>query len=337
MTVVGDTWREMGSAAASDRGWVVRRLFPETQFEILAGRRAGDHAEGLLFEVASRSIPPSSVLPESIGFQLQVEPIEVGPGGRSRLCLSLKDKRFLEVFATLAQDVANRAVAAEDEPAAVRAFLSRLNTWQRFLERFGLHTLTKEEEAGLVGELLVLESRLIPALGAADAVRRWRGPFGEPQDFRARDVAIEVKVTTALQAATFHVSNLDQLALGSARKLFVCHLGLEVGTAIGVSLLELVSRLRMKLADLDPGAASDFDESLLEAGYLDSHAFSYGGRHYRVRHQRWYDVREGFPRLTAATVPGGIMTAKYTVVLAECIPFEIDWNEVCRSLEARMA
>lgn len=116
MTLVGETWREIRRAATDRHGWVVRRLFPETQFEILAGRRGVDDAEALLFEVASRSIHPSSDMPECIGFQLHVEPIEAGPGGRSRLCLVLKDRRYLEVFATLAQDVANRSLAPGTSP-----------------------------------------------------------------------------------------------------------------------------------------------------------------------------------------------------------------------------
>lgn len=335
MTLISDTWREI--RAADGRGWTARRLFPESRFEILAGRRGSDDAEALLFEVASRSISPASEKPECLGFRLQIEPIEAGPSGRSRLCLVIKDKRYLEVFATLVQDVADRVVAAADESAAVHVLLSRLNTWQRFLERFGLNTLTREEEAGLVGELLVLEMRLIPTLGPACSVRSWRGPLGEPQDYRAGDVAIEVKATTAREPASFQVANLEQLDHDTANRLFVCQILLEIGLDLGVSLPELISRLRTSLAAADPGAVSEFDSLLLEAGYLDLDAPKYQDRRYRIRHQLWYDVRDAFPRLTRATVPSGITSARYSVALAECAPFEIEWNEVCRSLEARVA
>ena len=45
----------------------------------------------------------------------------------------------------------------------------------------------------MIGELLVLESVLLPHMEASAAVTAWRGPLGSPKDFEIGRVAIEVK------------------------------------------------------------------------------------------------------------------------------------------------
>lgn len=333
MNLVAETWREI-APAPPDAGWRSRRLHPGAPFGLLAARRGGDDAEALIFEIASRSLPIGTSLPDCAGFQVVIEPIESGPGGRCRLCLVLKERRYLDVFATLAQDVVDRVLSSPDEATAVRAFLGRLNTWQRFLERFGTAMLSREEQIGLFAELHLLETEIQPRLGASGAVRAWRGPFGEPQDFRTGSLAIELKATSAISAVSFPVSNLEQLDPGTATSLLLCHVALVENTGGELSLPDLVQRLRTQLSSVDPGAAVEFDAALIEAGYLDIHSATYADRRFAVRKISWYEVREGFPRLTLASVPVGVTASRYTVSLASCAPFEIGKEEAVILIEA---
>lgn len=323
MSLSPATWEEIGNAQQGSTGWLVRRLHPEARHTVQAARRALDNAIGLLFEIATRSMPVGAALPVCVGFTTTLETIAPGLGGSCRICLVLKDQRYLEIFAALASDVVGRILATDDEPAAVRALLSRLNTWQRFLEKFGLNLLSREEQAGLFAELLVLELEMAPSLGASTAVQSWRGPLGEPHDFRCGPIAVEVKAATSAAPSNFHVSNLLQLEPGSAAHLYLLHVSLGLDEADGLSLPDMVARVRRMLSAADPGAATEFDVSLQEVGYLDIHADAYRDRRFAERARRWFAVIDGFPRLTAVSVPRGVVSARYVVSLADCLPFEV--------------
>ena len=150
------------------------------------------------------------------------------------------------------------------------------------------------------------------------AIRGWRGPYGEPQDFRFRAAAIEVKATASRNPLSFRVSNLDQLDRDALGVLLVHYLAVDIDSPSGRTLPEAVADLRAALASADPIAASDLDASLIESGYLDQHEPAYADKRYSVRSASWFVVEGTFPRLTRGTVPPGIGEATYSVMLQFC-------------------
>jgi len=195
--------------------------------------------------------------------------------------------------------------------------------------------MSDERQLGLFAELGFLNDEIIPVLSAASAVRAWRGPYMEAQDFRFRAVAVEVKATAAKNPVAFPVSNLEQLDAGVLDALLVFHASVESDAAVGVTLPEMVARTRAALTTSDPAAATDFDASLIEAGYLDVHAIYYD-RVFRVRDILWLQVQAGFPRLTRATVPPGIESANYCVALDACSRYVIGAEEARRVFLTRL-
>ncbi len=262
-------------------------------------------------------------MPTCVGFELTLETMVPGPGGQIRLCLSLRDARFRAIFETLAEDVAGAVVAAASEASGVKALLARLRLWERFVQRFGPDHLTDQEQLGLFAELHCLMFHLLPMMDAAAAVKGWRGPYGEPHDFRFRAAAVEVKATVSRTPLSFRVSNLDQLDRGSLAVLLVHHLTLDAGASVGRTLPKAVADLRSALAS-DPIAASDLDVLLMESGYLDQHEAAYADKLYAVRSADWFVVEGAFPRLTRESVPLGIDDAKYSVTLQSCTPYMIN-------------
>jgi hypothetical protein len=296
--------------------------------------RAPDRAIAVLFEVSAKSIPPGADLPNCVGFELGPETIEPGPHGRIRLCLVLKDARYRDVFGTLGDDVATVVAGAATEALGVKLLLGRLHTWERFVSRFGPDRLSDEQQVGLFAELYFLTREIIPVVAATAAVRAWRGPYMEAQDFRFRAVAVEVKASTARDPSSFQVSNLDQLDAGTLDALLVHHVAVEADAAAGDTLPEMVDKARASLIASDPAAASDLDRSLMEVGYLDIHADSYV-RIFRVAEVRWLRVAEAFPRLTRASVPAGVGAVSYSVTLDSCIPYMIDAASARQIMQAR--
>lgn len=316
MVTVSELWKTLVSEGRMEAGWHARRIHPQSACDIRVAIRE-DGVKALLFEVLSRSVPPGADLPDCVGFLLSFETISPGPGGRGRLCLVLKDNRFADVFAALAEDVGTAVSASTDEAAGIRALLGRLNTWERFIMRFGPGRLSDEELVGLYAELYFLRTEVVSIVDHASAIRAWRGPFREPQDFRFRSVAVEVKASAARSPASFIVANLDQLDDTVRDLLLVFHVTVDASSAGGDMLPQLVADIRAVIASSDAGAAIEFDASLVEAGYLDIHAEFYDAG-YSVRQAKWFKVADSFPRLTRGTVPLGITEASYGVSLEAC-------------------
>lgn len=317
MSELRSIWAALGVEARTEPGWHVRRVRGGSPCDIRAAVAAPGGAVALLFEVRARSVPAGAAMPDCIGFTLTPEIITAGPGGQLRLCLSLRDARYQPVFETLAEDVADAVAVAPSEAAGVKALLARLRTWERFVQRFGHDHLSEEQQLGLHAELLCLERHLLPLMDAGVAVRGWRGPHGEPQDFRFRAAAVEVKATAAANPQSFRVANLDQLDPGARDLLLVHHIGFAVGST-GRTLPEVVAGLRAALDTSDPVAAADLETALTEAGYLDLHEAAYAERRRSVRTATWFRVADGFPRLTSCTVPPGVAAARYDVLLQSC-------------------
>ncbi|MDZ5454437.1 PD-(D/E)XK motif protein [Labrys sp. ZIDIC5] len=329
-------WATLAGEARTETGWHARRVYGGASCDIRAAISAPGGVIALLFEVQARSIPPGAALPTCVGFELMPEIMVPGAGGRVRLCLSLRDIRFRTVFETLGDDVAAVVASATSEASGVKTLLVRLRTWERFVQRFGPEHLSDEQQLGLFAELRCLRSHLLPAMDTVAAVRGWRGPHGEPQDFRFRAAAVEVKATASWSPQSFRVSNLDQLDRGALEVLLVHHLTVDVGSLTGTTLPDAVADLRTALGAADPVAALELDVSLIEAGYIDLHEPVYADRRYSVRSSAWFLVEGEFPRLTRDTVPAGIGEAKYSVMLQSCLPHSIDESNALSLLQGRI-
>ncbi len=335
MTTVVEAWEAILAEGRSEPGWHTRRVRHGSVCDISAAVRAQDRTEAVLFETASRSVPLGADVPECVGFEVRVETVIPGPGGRVCICLTLRDRRYREVFATLCEDVVGVVSGADTETRAMKLLFGRLHTWERFISRFGPDRLSDERQIGLFAELRFLRDEIVPLLSAATAVRCWRGPYLEAHDFRFRAAGVEAKATASRNPVSFPVANLDQLDPGALEALIVVHARIDVDSGTGDTLPQVVADLRDVLSASDPGAASDLDVSLIEAGYLDVHAAHYD-RLLRVQEALWLEVREGFPRLTRGTVPFGVGAASYSVALDACAPFAITAEEGRRIIGARL-
>lgn len=336
MSEVRAAWATLAGEARTEPGWHTRRVHAGASCDIRAAIMAPGGAIALLFEVQSRSVPPGATLPVCVGFELVTETMVPGSGGQIRLCLSLRDTRFRTVFETLADDIVRVVASAASESSGVKALLVRLRTWERFVQRFGPGHLSDEQQLGLFAELRCLKSHMLPAMDTLAAIRGWRGPHGEPQDFRFRAAAIEVKATASWNPQSFRVSNLDQLDRDALEVLLVHHLTVDASSLSGLTLPDVVADLRATLSTADPVAASELDASLIESGYLDLHEPAYADRRYAVRSAAWFVVEGEFPRLTRGTVPPGVGEAKYSVMLPSCVPHSIDESTALSMLRGRI-
>jgi hypothetical protein len=325
---VAEAWRHISAEGRTEHGWHARRIHPTAVTPILAALRLPGPTKAVLLEVKARSIHPSNTFPSSSGFEVGLETLLLGPNGMVRICLQLRDGRYEDVFAVLADDVAASVASANSEVAGIAALIGRLNTWQRFLKRHGDGVLSDQERIGLFAELVVLGDLLAKGLAASDAINAWRGPWGGAQDFALASCSIEVKATLSVHAVSFEVSNLAQLDDRSLPCLMLRHLALTRTQGTGGTLPDLIDAIRRAIAGTDPSASQRFSDSLLEVGYLDAHRAECADDSYAVHLERQFQVKGDFPRILSGDVRSGVSACSYSVQLSACLPFLIDEAEV---------
>ena len=63
---------------------------------------------------------------------------------------------------------------------------------------------------------------------------------------------------------------------------------------------------------------------MIRAGYLDIDAAMYSNFRFELHDIRWYEVIRDFPRLTAASVPAGILDGTYVIDERSIGQFRLD-------------
>lgn len=323
MTRVGDLWTQLRAGNQPAAGWLARRLKAEGALAIYAAVRAPDRRQSILIEVGSAAMHGVRELPSASGFDFYPETIASGPRGSIRLCLVLADQAYTDIFELLADDIATFVSAANDERDAIARLIRRLLVWQGFL-RHHSSGLSREEQEGLFGELLVVNWLSSNGIPLDTVLTSWRGPDGGLRDFHLGSAEFEVKTSTV--GTGFEVGNFDQLDESSIGRLLLVSQVLRFAQSAD-SLPEMVQQLRERAGDTSCQTRQLTDERLLRAGYSDLHAASYGVNRWRLAERRFYDVKDAFPRITPADVRAGVIGVRYRVDLKACAAFEIEESE----------
>jgi hypothetical protein len=344
---IEELWRELESGArtANYAGWVTRLALPEPSCRFSVGIEAETAKRGLLFRLPRNLIPARSDWPSCRGLDLSVHHTPGENSDEATLFVVLKESRSADVFTTLVEDLLRRVASVASPAEQVKAMLGQLVRWQKFLA-ISPDGLSEEHQRGLWGELHFLREQLLPTFGQS-VVKSWKGSEGADQDFQFSAGAVEVKTTVSALPQTVRISNERQLDDSNWPALFLHVLGLEirddvdmrdhsqnqesadskrVSRAAIATLPAMVASIRD--AVLDETAHEYFDEQLLSAGYVDTHAHRYAARRYLVRSTHFFRVGPEFPRLIEAELPPGVGDVDYALSVAACEPFKADTGEV---------
>lgn len=239
-----------------------------------------------------------------------------------RLAVTLEKPDSAEVFEVLASDLANVASMASSASASLSAVVRRLEAWQACL-RLRAQKLSREEQIGLFGELMVLRA-VADVVGYARAISVWQGPYDGLHDFVGSGVAVEVK--TALGAGhQLRVSKFDQLETDGLSDLIIVRPRLREAPD-GQTILDLAGILREQMSS-SAEARSEFDECLIRVGVREGDA-TLDLLRMQVQSNAYYRVTDGFPRLTLASVPAGIIDGSYLIDERALSAYEVPVSEL---------
>ena len=250
--------------------------------------------------------------------------LEVLLDGQPALVWRLLAHVARDIFFRLCSDIAEATARCASEAEAVEIAVARTWRWHHLLKGGTSGLLSSNLQMGLIGELMVLESYLLPLVGPDLAVSSWLGPLDAAQDFRVGNVAIESKAIASENAGSVRISSEYQLSNADVDWLYlhVCHVdAASSDDSDALTLTEYVARVRLKLTSANPSAKDRFDALLVAAGYSDDD--DYSAFTWNASERSVFCVDDAFPRLTLANVPSGVEAIGYTIDLSLCGAFLI--------------
>jgi hypothetical protein len=174
--------------------------------------------------------------------------------------------------------------------------------------------MDKSVQVGLFGELLALQTLMIPSLGPA-AIDQWSGPDAERHDFVGDRLHIEVK-TTRKSRHEHEISRLDQLRVPDGCQLLLVSIQLEQSVGGDETLATRVDTI-VNLLRNDAAALDTFMTKLVNVGWSEEMRNSGELLRFFLRDAFVFAVDEDFPRLPDDfTPPSGVVSVKYTIDLA---------------------
>ncbi len=312
-----DPWQ--GIRPPAPPGLNARRVDHDAPWDLFRAIDGNGHRL-LLLQHRTGAATPSSRLPRLQGLRIEAQTVPDG----ERLLIRLLDGEQKEVFHSFCEDVVRATGLATTEEEAVERFLGRTWRWHRLLRTGRSAKLTDSRQRGLMGELRLLEKRLLPVLGAADAARCWTGPLHARRDFEIAAVHVEAKARRPTQSAVT-ISSEQQLDSDGCDRLFlyVAEVAAMEGPDGGLDLTEAARRVRGAFASESPLAAAIFEERLFAAGFDWEH--DYSDQPWLLATETLFEVRDEFPRITTDTIPTGIDNASYRLALAQCEDYRADF------------
>lgn len=219
-----------------------------------------------------------------------VRVVDTQQDGVHRLSVAVSGEELMIDGHAMLCAVADR-VQVEGMPA-IDAVRETLEQWRSVLA--ARTRMSVEAEAGLMGELLLLDA-LAVELGN-DALVAWRGALSEEHDFGLVDIDFEVK-TTMGERRRHWIGSLTQLRRSPERPLVLVSLQITRGGQTGVTLADLVGRVRSTFAHVD-----QLNAKLAQAGWDDEAGDLFVDRWTLRTQPATFDVVGRFPAITPADV-----------------------------------
>ena len=277
---------------------------------------------------------PRSRLPKLQGLDIETRSRE--DANQANLVIRLKDKEQRALFHRLCLDVIAATRLAGSEEEAIERFLARTWRWHHLLRSGRNEKLSDEEQKGLIGELRLMQQVLFRTIGIEATIRSWTGPLNSPKDFEIGRICIEVKArrgsaTPFVSISTEH--QLDTMGLDALILVVIEVTGTSGDDPRGVTISDVAKMIHTKLQNMDESLAELFDDRLSATGF--DWEDDYSESRWLVGSEHFFQVIEGFPRITPSVYPTGVTNVRYTIALHDCEQFRTDESNLKSILERR--
>ncbi len=322
-------WNQLLSRdEASDSASRIYRLLGESAVGVRASAIPTDQTLELLIEVPG-NWDPERKLPDWTGMKLEFLHLSLPPRKNNpHLVLTLSDEDQRNIFLAFCQDLVNNLEGVKVTNERVAKIEASIARWERFFKRCGTDGLSIRKQAGLFGELAWLELMLDTGINGTRCIESWKGCERNFHDFDMEGRVVEVKTSMRKEPQQVIINNERQLDDQGLASLHLFFTALRTADGGGQTLPDKISQIRT-LLQLEPANLLQFNDSLINAGYTDSHAPIYR-KHFIVHEQLLFRVTDQFPRIIHP--PNGIGSLRYGVLTSSCRAFDTDIKTYLNSL-----
>lgn len=234
-------------------------------------------------------------------------------------------------FTEVIKEIASMILANGVEPE--KSINITIQKWRSFWNKPVNQIMSENDQAGLLGELIVLNRILMNI--AMNPLLIWTGPEAGIHDFELYNLSIEVKATQ--KNVRKHIINgLNQLMKCGKKDLIVISFLFQKTENGGTSIVDLVNKIQEVLIEY-PDYYDGFNTSLANTGYRYEHGDSYRKTRFIIYDTRVYPVDEGFPRLIIENLSPRITEISYALDFEGLTNYKYDsseFNEIlCDALE----
>jgi hypothetical protein len=254
------------------------------------------------------------------GVEIYTLPNEVE--NKTELYIYLLDNELKDIFSLFIQNILEDIEKSVTESEAIKTTLNVVSKWKKLFDKINFNGLSIEQQKGLIGELLFLNSLLDNEKTSANAVNIWTSA---EQDFQAKDftlgsVGVEVKFTASKQPRV-KVSNERQLDAENLSKLYLILYSFEAVKDNGISLNSIVEQTRQRISTEEE--LSVFNAKLQLNGYFDEDKEHYG-RMYSLKRTFVFTVTSDFPKIIKSQLPLGIYNTSYSIEISALENFIVE-------------
>jgi hypothetical protein len=299
--IVPEVWTRLSGEQLQGEALWGRRAAPDLSDRLIAALDAEGKRHFLVLLTPGEDEVQDS---QSRGLGVATRELAI-PGHETGVYLDVvcHDAAGYGAFDVIGGELASRLATGRE--TANECVVRVLAKWRRFWGQTPRQILSKDEQVGLFAELWFLSVWLFPKIGFAEAVKRWRGPFGSRHDFEWPARSIEVKATTSTRGCVHHINGIDQLAPPSSGELLFFSLRIREEGGATNTLSSIIASCRTQLGSA-PDSLSDFEKALMQARYSPAHDEEYEKTRLRVVEEGLFRVSGDFTRLTAKELKAGL-------------------------------
>jgi len=312
MEIKNDPWQDL-SPSTSVAQLNAKRVSAEIPWDCFWARNSEGRCV-LLMEYSSEETLSASTLPKLRGIECK----HIFDTGKRKgiVTLTLRDTSLRDVFYRLCSDIVSAVRGAVTESEAVSRMLLRTWRWHHLLRGGRDDRLSAEEQKGLIGELIVLDRILLPAIGAKSALESWKGPLDGIKDFNIAKIAIEAKARSSASSHQIGISSEFQLDRDGLDALFLFVAIIDNGlanSASGFTITRFAENLRANIESRDAGSIELFESLLGASGFRWDDDYSDSVWVHGL--DRIYSVDDSFPRIVPGMLRSGVEHVRYSVSL----------------------
>jgi hypothetical protein len=232
--------------------------------------------------------------------------------GKYGITFSLNEKSNLDLFIHFCSDMVSFTKRASKQETAADYICSRYLQWLKAFKKNGAHLLSNEEIKGLIGELLFLETKMMPLYGPEKALESWTGIDATDQDFSCDNTWYEVKSTSSgSPSVTIH--SVEQLDTRQTGHLVV--ITLDKTSDADSSKITLNNMIERVIKLIPEKVSQDkLSDRLFDFGYYKDESYDHIG--FKFNGMAMYRVDEEFPCLRKNQLPTSVQNVKYGLTLA---------------------